>query len=313
QFVPTGIKTIVHGGGYGMDLGVISGNSELTEGSTLAAVTVMMVPIILYLRSHGVILPKSRITDAMYLTLVVLSLAATIGTYARTGLIAMLVMGVGLWLRSRRKALMGVAIMVTVAIIAVSVSGGWDKRIGTITTYRDNVSSLSRILVWKWTLGFAGTHPFGGGFRAYMIDHVTIPADISGTGQTVIIPHIAYHSIYFDMLGTQGWVGLALFFGLVAASYAALQGSARRARKLEGMGWCRDLAFALQVSLATLLTGGAFVDLSWQPMLYYMFALSACLRHHVRKAEKLAHGEDEAPRWAAARLLAGAHAREPAA
>jgi hypothetical protein len=53
HFLPVGVKTLISGGGYGRTLGVVGGNSLLAEGSTLAAVSLMLVPIILYLRKHS--------------------------------------------------------------------------------------------------------------------------------------------------------------------------------------------------------------------------------------------------------------------
>jgi len=52
------------------------------------------------------------------------------------------------------------------------------------------------------------------------------------------------------------------------------------------MAWCRDLAIALQIALVTMLACGAFIGVAFQPMFYYLFALSACLRQYRRKVVK---------------------------
>ena len=49
QTVPYGVKTILSGGSYHANLGLLSGNSGLAEGSTLSTVAIMGVPIILWL------------------------------------------------------------------------------------------------------------------------------------------------------------------------------------------------------------------------------------------------------------------------
>ncbi len=284
QFLSTGIKTLISGGGYGIDLGVISGNSGLAEGATLATVCIMIVPMLLYLRTHSVLLPRSWLTNIMYLSLVVITIGAAIGTYERTGLIVIIVMAVGLWLRARRKFWGGIIGIVAGVIGFSIVSHGYLTRINTIQDYHKSLSTLGRILVWKWTLGFVGTHPFGGGFGAYRADVITFPAAVTGD-HPVTIYGKAFHSTYFAVLGGQGWIGLALLFGLIVSSFWALHTTAQRAKRLPNMTWCRDLAHTVQLSLTILLVGGLVLDLAYQPMMYYLFMLSACLRQHISRVE----------------------------
>lgn len=286
QFVPGGLKTMISGGGYGASLGIVAGNSGLSEGSTLAAVSLMLVPIILYLRSHTKILPRSRLTDIGYIGLVVIAVAAAIGTYERTAVVGMLVLGCGVWLRARRKVLGAVIGAVAVSVIIFFSSSSWNERISTTSDYNKESSALGRLLVWQWTLEFVSTHPQGGGFNLYQIDRIEFPGT-SAHPETTIVIGKAFHSIYFEMLGEQGWVGLGLFLGLIGASLGTLQSVARRTRRAKDMLWCTDLAYALQVSLVTLLACGAFIGIAFQPMLYYLFALSTCLRQYVRQVERL--------------------------
>jgi putative inorganic carbon (hco3(-)) transporter len=286
QFLPVGIKTLISGGGYGVELGLVSGNAGLSEGSTLAAVSLMIVPIILYLRAHTQLLPKSRLTDLGYIGLVVGAVAAAMGTYERTALVGMLVLGCGIWLRARRKVLGAVIGAVVVSVIVLSSSATWNERISTTSDYNQETSALGRLLVWQWTLDFVSDHPQGGGFNSYQIDRIEFPGTATHPESTVVTGK-AFHSIYFEMLGEQGWVGLGLFLGLIGASLVSLQAVARRTRHAKDMLWCRDLAYALQVSLLTLLACGAFIGIAFQPMLYYLFALSTCLRQHVRQVERL--------------------------
>jgi O-antigen ligase len=150
----------------------------------------------------------------------------------------------------------------------------------TITHYSSDSSAMTRLLVWKWTLDFVGDHPFGGGFNSFYANTITVP----GTPEypEALTRHgVAFHSIYFEVLGEHGWPGLFLFLGLIFASYAALLGAARRAKML-GMAWCRDLALTAVISLSVLVVCGAFIGIAFTPEIYYMFALPVMLRHHVR-------------------------------
>ncbi|WP_043836870.1 putative O-glycosylation ligase, exosortase A system-associated [Muricoccus aerilatus] len=283
--LPTGLKTIINGGGYGMALGVVSGNSGFAEGSTLAAVALMLLPIVLYLRNHTIIVPKHPITNLMYIGLAVATITCAVGTYARTGLIGMLVVGTGLWLRTRHKVTYGLMGAVAGAALVFFTSSAWNERISTINTYQTEGSALGRILVWKWTLDFVAHNPLGGGFNSFEVNEIRFPAADGGLEDDVFRGK-AFHSIYFEVLGEHGWPGLALFGALIVTAFLSLQRTSRWAKKTPGMEWLRELAYALQVSLITLLACGSFIGVAFQPMLYYMFALSACLAHHVQRLKK---------------------------
>ena len=51
NFVPFGVKTLISGGGYGMNLGLQQGNSGLAEGGLLSTVCLMAVPLAIPWRS----------------------------------------------------------------------------------------------------------------------------------------------------------------------------------------------------------------------------------------------------------------------
>jgi hypothetical protein len=123
HIIPVGLKTIISGGGYGRELGVVGGNSLFSEGSTLAAVSLTLIPIALYLRKHGLILPQWRLVKLGYIVLILVMLAAAIGTYARTGLIGIIVLVAALWLRSDRKFLGACA-----GVAVASPIWGWEAQ-----------------------------------------------------------------------------------------------------------------------------------------------------------------------------------------
>ena len=282
HFLPVGIKTIISGGGYGRELGILSGNSLLAEGSTLSAVVLMLVPIILCLRRHTLLIPRTRLVQFGYLGLAAIAVAAAIGTYERTALIGMAVVAVGLWLRSRRKLLFG-AVGACALAVAVAFSGGaWSDRISTVKDFNSESSALGRILVWKWTLGYVAEHPLGGGFNVYMIDRVEFPPDEAG-GAPKVVFRKAFHSVYFELLGEQGIPGLVLFFVLVGVTMVRLQSVTRMARRRAELLWARDTAHALQVGLVTILACGSFVGIAFQPMIYNLLAISAALHAHARR------------------------------
>jgi probable O-glycosylation ligase (exosortase A-associated) len=285
HYLPYAGKTILAGGGYGRTLGLIQGNSGIAEGATLATVALMLVPIALFLRRHTLLMPRLRLTPLFYLGLAVAGMIAAVGTYQRTALVGMAVLAAFMLMQSRRKWLAGMMIAIGMAALVFLTSDAWNTRISTIGEYRQESSALTRLLVWEWTLGFVQQNPFGGGFGTSEISRITPPA-APGTEPEVVVGR-AFHSVYFEILGEQGWVGLALFFGLVGASLLAYREIIRRTATIPELAWAGDLARTLRTSLMVLLACGAFIGIAFQPMFYYLFGISAALLHQVRRSAAL--------------------------
>lgn len=307
NIIGPGVKTLIKGGGYGASLGFADVNgSALSEGATLATVAILLVPIILHLRKHTVLLPHTRLYQLGYIGLIPISLAAAIGTYERTGLVAMFVLAIYLWVRSSHKALFSVGLVLVTLLVGWRVSEKWTARISTMVTYSSDDSAMVRLEVWKWTLDYVEKHPLGGGFDLYRIDTIDLPHKMDASGNArpdsdevvvrdssgrvmrdsqgrVIQQGRAFHSIYFEVLGEQGWIGLALFLGIAVSSMRGLRKVVKLSKDIPDLEWCRDLAKTLFGSLLIILAGGAFIGIAFEPFIYYLCAACVCLSEYVRR------------------------------
>jgi hypothetical protein len=91
------------------------------------------------------------------------------------------------------------------------------------------------------------------------------------------------HSIYFQMLGEHGFVGLALFLLLWLLVWRDASWIDRPARRREGMQWASDLARMMQVSLVGYAAGGAFLNLAYYDVPYNMLVAILLTRILVEK------------------------------
>jgi O-antigen ligase len=147
------------------------------------------------------------------------------------------------------------------------------ERMSTTTEARGEDSALGRLLVWQWTWDFALRNPAGGGFDAYRASYaVTRRSD----GTEFSIQGHAFHSIYFEVLGEQGWLGLGIFLSILAVFFLGMMKVRRRARRREDLAWMDGLASALMQSTLIFMAGAAFSGIAFQPLQYYliMFAVS---------------------------------------
>jgi putative inorganic carbon (HCO3(-)) transporter len=281
NFMPFGAKTLLSGGGYGVNLGLAQGNSGLAEGGLLSTVCLMAVPLALYLSTNSQLLPRMKLLPLVYWIIAGLAVATAIGTYERSALLGLVALGIYMWVRSRHKLGFGIVAIAVACLVIYATSSAWNERIATIGA--EDSSSNIRILVWRWTLEFTATHPLGGGFQTYLIDHI----EIAGTGDTPPIVQFgrAFHSIYFEMLGEQGYPGLAIFLLLTGVTFVKLRRLAKKTRNHPELGWIAGLADALQSGLAVFMISGAFVGIAFQPMYWYFIAMGVSLNAYMWRVE----------------------------
>ena len=290
NFISFGIKTLISGGGYGTNLGLQQGNTGLSEGGLLSTTCLMVVPLALYLAKHHQLMPKLPFIRFGYFGLAGLSLATAIGTYQRSAIIGMVALGGFLAVRSRHKLAYTLAGVVVLGILAVATSDQWLGRVGSIGQYKEDSSAMTRLLMWKWTLDFSFRQPLGGAFSAHMISSISHPPSPTNPGGFIEFSR-AFHSIYFEMLGEQGWPGLAMFVFMTLATMFSTYRLERKTKKIPELLWCSDLAVAIQAGLVAFLTAGAFVGMVFQPMYWFFIAMGVSLRAYVWRVEQM----DRAP------------------
>jgi len=284
NFIPFGVKVLISGGGYGQNLGLQGGNGGLAEGGQLSTFCLMAAPLLLFLGKHGQLLPRLPKINAAYAGCAILAIVTALGTHERSAIVGLVALGFFMFLRSRRKFLyVLLAGVLTIAILGKMVTDLEDSR--SIVNYSSDNSALVRLGVWRWTLGYASTHPLGGSFNAFNINTFVLPDGTVQYGR-------AWHSIYFEMLGELGWPGLIMFLTAIASTYFSLLRLSRKCRKLPEFAWVADMSDAILSGLAAYLTAGAFVGVAFQPPFWYFVSMAVCLRAYVTRAE---HSEPR--RW----------------
>jgi probable O-glycosylation ligase (exosortase A-associated) len=282
-----GVKTILGGGGYGTLAVMGTGNTGLSESSTLAVVSVMLIPLVMFLMRHTVIFPRNLMTKGLFLGIIVIALATVVGTTARTGIIAVGVMCLISMLQSKKKLwwIAGLA-LAGVVILNLDLSATrWGNRMSTIETYNADSSAMGRIKVWQWTLDYVGSHPLGGGFDAYLHNRII---GIAPDGATIYLPEgqvggKAFHSIYFEVLGEQGIVGFVMYFLMVGLALIKLLRLKAAWKDDPGMAWLAALANAMMTSIFVILAGGSFVGIAYQPYMFYMLSLTVALDQYAAR------------------------------
>jgi probable O-glycosylation ligase (exosortase A-associated) len=293
MIVTGGIKTLLGGGGYGtLNLG-LSDNSGLYEGSTISTVAIAIIPTILYLSKYSTVFPSEWKVKLYAIALVFACLLIPIGTATRTGLICIGLVAIMGLRDSKRRLLyigaMGVALAIAVPLLPAS----YTQRMNTIQGYQADESASTRVAVWGWTWNYVQSNPKGGGFNAYLGNHIQLQLkDARGQPINNAVEYDkarAFHSAYFEMLGEQGFLGFGLWALLHLTSLFRLEMLRRRFRKSTDAdeAWIAPLATALQHGHIIYLVGSLFIGIAFQPFVYMMIACEIGLDSYVRRTRPL--------------------------
>lgn len=274
--VKGGIFTIVNGGVYrvqGPGGTFIAGNNEI------ALAMVMVIPLIRYLHLQETRKwVKTGLASAMMLTGV-----AVVGSQSRGGLVAIVAMGIFLWLKSRNKIFTGIYIVVAVGIIASVMPQEWYDRMGTIQNYKEDRSAQGRINAWHTAFNVAKDRVTGGGFEMWQPAVFRQYAPESWNVHDV-------HSIYFEIMGEQGFIGFALFVLLGLMAWIRAQQIIKRCKQDADKKWASDLAAMIQVSLVGYAAGGAFLGMGYFDLPYHLMIILLLAAKFTGVLEKLPQG-----------------------
>ena len=295
-----GIKTAAGGGGYGVLYFFVNDNTGLYESSAIACVAIAIIPLVIWLARFGTVFPPDWRVRLFAGALIFACLLIPVGTEARTGLLCIGVLAV-LMLRSVKKRLLymaagGFLLLASIPFLPQSFT----ERMSTIQGHEGDRSASTRIAVWEWTLDYVKEHPLGGGFDAYRANSFTYetrqavdvgPGTVRIESEEVTDQARAYHSSYFEMLGEQGWPGLALWLWLHGLGLWQMEVLRRRyLKRIEedpecGDAWKASLANALQQGQIVYLVGALFIGIAYQPFIFMLIGLQCALWGYLKRVD----------------------------
>lgn len=272
-----GVFTLLTGGSYRV-WGPPS--SMVEDNNAFAVAAIMIVPLCTFLSSE---LKNGWVKKGM-LAVAVFSVFSALGSHSRGGLLAISAMGGFLWMKSRHKLRMLLALVVLVPAALMFMPEAWFERMNTIENYQEDGSAMGRINAWQTALNVANHKLTGAGFD-FANPHV-----FSLFAPDPTEPRVA-HSIYFQILGELGWPGLILFLSFWWMSWIFCKRVIKISKTLKDLEWMGNLARMIQVSLIAYLVGGAFLNIAYFELPYYETMLVFSMHRLLVKRQKLAENE----------------------
>lgn len=261
--VKGGLFTILTGG-HNHVLG--PSGSMINDNNQLAVALLMTLPLAHYLRGQTV----HKWVRLALLGGMILTIIAVIGTYSRGALIGLGALGfLGLLRMKRRLTYIAVATVLIGFTVYFMPAQYFDRMntMNSVESVQADASVHGRITAWKVAY-FAATDrfPFGAGFYGPQLAglfHSYFPNE----------KNHAAHSIYFQVLGEHGFIGLAIYLSLIAASFLRVSRIIGLARRVAEKRWIAELGVALQASLVVFCVSGAALSMAY----YDLFVIVVCL------------------------------------
>ena len=169
----------------------------------------------------------------------VLTIISIVGSYSRGAFIGLGALGLFMLLRVRNRFVYLAIAGVVVVFLVSFMPENYFHRMDTISTVTQDASVQGRLYAWRVAFLYASDHfPFGAGFsgpQLGLIFHHYFPDQ----------PAHAAHSIYFQVLGDHGFIGLGIYLIILAAAFLSCSRIISVTRALPEQRWAHDLAIAI--------------------------------------------------------------------
>ena len=250
--------------------------SSMADNTAIALGMVMAIPILFFLAKSE---KHPWLRRGLYVTFF-LTCIAVLFTYSRGGALGLaVVVGlISLKLELKYKILAFVLAMLALPYAIQQVPDELIDRVESIQDFEEDGSAQARFGAWKtaWDIGVA--RPLvGGGFQ--IVDDIEIgsrfnPDFMPGQGGA--------HSIYFEILGENGFLALFLFLLLLVSTVL----SSRKIRKTGRRSGLPDFmcyGAALEISIVAYAVSGAFLEFASFDLFYQLVAIVIAAKSMLRQ------------------------------
>lgn len=238
-------------------------HSMIADNNDFGLALNMTVPLFFFLAQSE----EKRWLRLLYWALFLMALPSIFFTYSRGALIGLVVVCGLMLLRSKKRLFLVPALIVGALVALLFAPAAWKERMDPTRPGALDASALSRINAWTYCWRLAKQSPItGGGFETFtpelFLRYAPNPADVHGP-----------HSVYFGVLAEHGFIGLALYLSLVAATFLTA-GSIIKEARWRGDQVAMSYGNMFRFAITGFLASGAFLGRAYFD---YYFALVGCV------------------------------------
>ncbi len=266
--------TLMNGGGNHVQG---PADSPIGDNNQLALAILMVLPLANYLRLYTVNWAVSR----AYLIAIGFGVLSVLGSYSRGAFIALGGLAVLAMFRAKRKWLYPLVAAGLLIPAMQFMPENYFSRINTIQDAQSDGSFQGRLDAWGVAWGYAVDHfPFGAGFHGCQT--IQVFSHYAPGKET----HAA-HSIFFQTLGDNGFIGLFIFLALLFVAFRNSMTIRKYSKGNPELGWAYDLSGMIQLSLFVYCLGGSALSFAYYDNMFILTGLLSVMREQVLSQAKI--------------------------
>jgi len=271
--VKSSVYFVASGGGFRIDGPY---GTQLEDNNHLAVACLLVIPLMNYLRLHA----RLRWIRLCTLGAMILTALCVVATFSRGGFIGLICMVGYLWWKSGRKISHAALMAAGLSMVIYASSDAWLERMQTIDTAADEDESFnSRLDSWAIYWRAALARPLTGvGPKALEDSRVNVEYQGPEPDENKTL---AAHSIYFQLMGEEGFIALGLYLLMLYTAWANGGWVAKRARGDPDLAWAGELGRMAQISIVVFAVTAAALSLAFFDLLFSIVVLLAALRRLV--------------------------------
>lgn len=270
------------------------------DNNALALALIITIPLLYYLQQRSA---KKWQRHGLTGVMLLCGMSA-LGSYSRGGLLAIVAMCLFMWFKTGQKLVLGALLALCGPLFFLFMPQSWSARMDSIGNYDVDDSAQGRLNAWRMAYNLAKDRFFGGGFdvsdSSIFYRYAPKPLDVH-----------AAHSIYFQVLGEHGFVGLAIYLTLGVLTWRSAAWIIRHTRQRPDLEWAYGLARMSQASMVGFAVGGAFLSLLYYDLPYYLIVAIVATRVLVERELEAGRAPQRRPAAAPASGPAALGAKPP--
>ncbi len=248
-------------------------DSFISDNNAFALAVNMSLPMLFFLARDE----KKRLYRWLYYLAFACGVFSVLLTYSRGGQLGLVVVLLAITFKSHYKVIaLFLGALAFIAVITFAPPQ-WMARMGGLARGEVDTSGRERLVSWGTSWNFAMDYPITGGsfnalpnvelFQRYEPER--LPGGFLSSGP---------HSIYFQTLEEQGFVGLGLYLILVGSCWVSLNSLRRNSQRSASSQWIVPYTHMIEVSLFGFLASGAFLGLANFDLFYQLVAMVIILK-----------------------------------
>lgn len=203
-------------------------------------------------------------------------------TYSRGALLGLVAVLSAIMFKSRHKFVGIFSLAIVILLVLSFAPSAWMARMSRFAHGNLDTSAEERLISWGTAWNLAQDYPITGG-SFDVLPNVDVFQRYEPRPLPLGHPSSAPHSIYFQLLGDQGFVGLGLFLLLIGSCYWSLWRVRRTARQAQTAKYLIDYAHMVEVSMLAFMVSGAFLGFVYLDVIYQMIGFVIILKILCRK------------------------------